>query len=82
MAPEQPRLNQNLLHVSFLYVSHPLQPLVIIKISKDGQKSEDQAMDRKTVEAHRAHIMEKLQLEGAPALIRYAAHWVPRADAL
>ncbi len=36
----------------------------------------------KTVEAHRAHIMEKLHLEGAPALIRYAAHWVPRADAL
>ena len=36
----------------------------------------------KTVEAHRAHIMEKLHLEGAPALIRYAAHWVPRADVL
>lgn len=30
----------------------------------------------KTVEVHRLHIKEKLQLESSPALVRYAVRWV------
>ena len=36
----------------------------------------------KTVEARRTHIMKKLHLEDATALIRYAALWVLRPDAI
>ena len=30
----------------------------------------------RTVDAHRAHIKEKLQLEDGPALVRYAVRWI------
>lgn len=30
----------------------------------------------KTVESHRAHVLEKLQLEGTPALVLHAMQWV------
>ena len=30
----------------------------------------------KTVDVHKAHIREKLELEDASAVLRYAMHWV------
>ena len=30
----------------------------------------------KTVEVHRLHIKEKLELDDAPSLVRYAVRWV------
>ncbi|MGE3541017.1 MAG: response regulator [Candidatus Tectimicrobiota bacterium] len=35
----------------------------------------------KTVETHRAHIMEKLQLKSVTDLIRYAVHWLGETGA-
>lgn len=34
----------------------------------------------KTVQAHREHIKEKLQIEGAASLARFAVHWLARQE--
>jgi hypothetical protein len=38
-------------------------------------------LSTKTVETHRLHVREKLQLESGPVLIQYAVRW-PRAQRL
>jgi len=40
-----------------------------------GEISERLHLSPKTVETHRLHVRQKLQLRSGPALIKYAVHW-------
>ena len=40
------------------------------------QIAQQMGLSVKTIESHRAHIKEKLQLESAPQLLRFAIEWV------
>lgn len=42
--------------------------------------AEDLHISVKTVETHRAHLKEKLQLSNAPALVRFAIEWARSED--
>ena len=45
------------------------------------QIAEQLHLSVKTVEVHRLHIKEKLQLTNAPSLVRYAVRWVETQNA-
>ena len=44
--------------------------------------AEDMKISVKTVETYRANLKEKLNLQDAPNLVRYAVEWVTRQDAM
>ncbi|MEW6736106.1 MAG: LuxR C-terminal-related transcriptional regulator [Acidobacteriota bacterium] len=48
----------------------------VLKLLADGYTNEEAAeileLSRRTVEAHRAHIMLKLQIRDVPGLVKYA----------
>ncbi len=59
--------------------------LEVLTLLGKGESSKDIAdrlhLSQKTVDSHRTHLKEKLNLSGAPELIRFAFEWVSSQEA-
>ncbi|MGI9115070.1 MAG: response regulator transcription factor [Chthoniobacterales bacterium] len=58
----------------------------MLNLLGEGLSSKDIAerlhLSPKTVDSHRTHLKEKLELAGAPELIRFAFEWVSSQEIL